>query len=103
MPSIPSTNFPDVQGIAMNGDSPDYMLHMGTNNALTDPQLGGIVDTLAMVPEEEFSWELISLGLEEPLPSQDFINEMYISSSSSSSSSFFFPSLAVSGARLTFL
>jgi hypothetical protein len=77
MPNIPSTSFPDVQGIAFTGESPDYMSHLGTNNALTDPQLGAMVDTLGMVPEEEFSWELISLGLEEPLPSQDFIHEMY--------------------------
>lgn len=76
MPNIPSTSFADVQGVALNGDPPDYMLPLGANHGLTDPQLGGIVNTLAMVPEEEFSWELISLGLEEPLPSQEFINEM---------------------------
>ena len=78
MQSIPSTSFPDVQDMPFTGEPPDYMSHLRTNNPLTDPQLGPIVDTLGMVPEEEFSWELISLGLEEPLPSQDFINEMYV-------------------------
>ena len=28
--------------------------------------------------DDSFPWEMISLGLEEPLPSQDIINELYV-------------------------
>ena len=29
-----------------------------------------------LAPEEPFSWEMISLGLEEPLPPQDMIDDL---------------------------
>jgi hypothetical protein len=27
---------------------------------------------------DDFSWDMIGLGLEEPLPSQDIIDDMYV-------------------------
>ena len=80
MPNVPSSSIPNVQVMALTGESPGYMPQLGTNNPLTDLQLGAIGDTLGIAPEEDFSWELISLGLEEPLPGRDFIDEMYTSS-----------------------
>lgn len=38
------------------------------------------MDNLGLAADEAFSWELISLGLEEPLPSQEVINDMQVSS-----------------------
>jgi hypothetical protein len=34
---------------------------------------------------EPFPWEMIGLGLEEPLPTQDVVNELYVKSPSPSS------------------
>lgn len=76
---VPSVSFPSAQGMALT-ESPNYMPQLGTNNSLPDLQLGAMEDPLGIAPEEEFSWELISLGLEEPLPGREFIDEMYTSS-----------------------
>jgi hypothetical protein len=35
-----------------------------------------MIDHLGLETDVNFSWELISLGLEEPLPSQEIIDEM---------------------------
>ena len=37
---------------------------------------GSLADDIVLTNEEPFSWEMISLGLEEPLPPQDMIDDM---------------------------
>ena len=40
------------------------------------PSTGIIDDVCAVDTVDDFSWDMLSLGLEEPLPSQDIIDEM---------------------------
>lgn len=55
-----------LDGIDMFGDIGDILppppTNAGSNGA----------------PSSEFSWEMIGLGLEEPLPSQEVIDELYV-------------------------
>lgn len=41
------------------------------------PQDPIIPDSLNMGLDEDFSWEMIGLGLDEPLPQQDIIDELF--------------------------
>ena len=43
---------------------------------LDDPSLGNLLDDFGMSATGDFSWDMIGLGLEEPLPSQDIIDDM---------------------------
>jgi hypothetical protein len=42
----------------------------------SDPSLGNLMNDFGMGATDEFSWDMIGLGLEEPLPSQDIIDDM---------------------------
>jgi hypothetical protein len=42
----------------------------------SDPSLGNMMNDFGMGATDEFSWDMIGLGLEEPLPSQDIIDDM---------------------------
>lgn len=42
---------------------------------MPDPE---IMPTLDLNLDESFSWEMISLGLEEPMPMQEAIDELYV-------------------------
>lgn len=55
---------------------------MAGDSTFTDPSLGAIPD-FGMNSSDDFSWELIGLGLEEALPSQEIIDELYVASPSS--------------------
>lgn len=68
----------------------DFGNQLGVNNAETDkwglsggspqipidgmefPGFGGVMD------DPTFSWDMIQLGLEEPLPDQDVVDELYV-------------------------
>lgn len=42
-----------------------------------DPSLGNLMTDFSMGPtDDDFSWDMIGLGLEEPLPNQDIIDDM---------------------------
>lgn len=41
-----------------------------------DPSLGNLMNEFGLGATDDFSWDMISLGLEEPLPTQDTINDM---------------------------
>ena len=83
----PSLSQPDFQlndvdmGLSM-GD-PDMLAgFLGTGDAQpsrsrnqSESNLLPTVDP-SLAPEETFSWEMISLGLEEPLPPQDMIDDL---------------------------
>jgi hypothetical protein len=60
-------NFPMPSGTPMGGISSDF----GTDGLSFD-QPGMPVD-----PPEAYPWEMIGLGLDEPLPPQDTIDELY--------------------------
>jgi len=44
----------------------------------SDPSVGNLMNDFGMGATDDFSWDMIGLGLEEPLPSQDIIDDMYV-------------------------
>jgi hypothetical protein len=67
--SMPSSlNMADAVDTSMSGIMPD--------NNFTDPTLVGLTD-FTMNGNDDFSWEMIGLGLEEALPSREVIDELY--------------------------
>jgi hypothetical protein len=41
-----------------------------------DPSMANLMNDFGMDAADEFSWDMIGLGLEEPLPNQDIIDDM---------------------------
>ena len=58
---------PDREQWRFNGESPQPM----ADEMAFDPSLG-------MTMDPNFAWELIGLGLDEPLPPQETIDELYV-------------------------
>ena len=58
---------------------------LNTGNFEASPP-ANIVPDIDLAIDENFSWEMIGLGLEEPLPSQEAIDELYDLSSTNKSS-----------------
>jgi hypothetical protein len=54
-------------------NSPGEPLSM---SGFPDPSLGNLMDDFGMGATDEFSWDMIGLGLEEPLPNQEIIDDM---------------------------
>jgi len=50
------------------------------DTSFTDP-MAGIQDFASMNVSDDFSWEMIGLGLEEALPSREVIDELYVTDS----------------------
>lgn len=76
-PSVPYHAVPDH--LSMFTDGMEDVASLPLNDAFGDsqqtmPPLGD--PTLGI--SEEFSWEMIGLGLEEPLPNQDVIDDLYV-------------------------
>lgn len=67
-------SLPDISGLAEEMDGP-----MPTANAAPTSQSGQIFFPCSQqsTPNDP-SWDLISLGLEEPLPTQDVIDELFV-------------------------
>jgi hypothetical protein len=66
------TPFPEANNVPL-ADAPGEPLSMP---GFSDPSLGNLMNDFGMGATEEFSWDMIGLGLEEPLPSQDIIDDM---------------------------
>jgi hypothetical protein len=45
-------------------------------SGFADPSLGNLMNEFGIGATDDFSWDMISLGLEEPLPTQEAINDM---------------------------
>lgn len=73
---MPAASFSDVPSLTIPGKPTDGIPRPGTNNGVSDPQIDSMMNSLGLA-SEPFSWELISLGLEEPLPCQEIIDELY--------------------------
>lgn len=73
----PSSTFPEVSGIPLPHEPADDMAQLLSNTGEADPGIDDLMDTLAPTVSEAFSWELIGLGLEEPLPSQEAVDDMF--------------------------
>ncbi len=52
---------------------PEIMDSMATNR-MPDPPM---MDNLDLGLDTNFSWEMIGLGLEEPMPTQEAVDELY--------------------------
>ena len=64
---------PDMPNVSVSDSS---MAGMLPENSFTDPTLVGMSD-FEMSANDDFSWEMIGLGLEEALPPREVIDEMY--------------------------
>ncbi|EXJ58924.1 hypothetical protein A1O7_06354 [Cladophialophora yegresii CBS 114405] len=64
---MPPLDMADVVDTSMSGIMPD--------NNFTDPTLVGLSD-FTMNANDDFSWEMIGLGLEEALPSREVVDEL---------------------------
>lgn len=78
MPSMPSVNFSDVPAMALASEPPEGLPPLVPSTGVIDPQMDRMMDNLGLATDEAFSWELVSLGLEEPLPSQEIITDMFV-------------------------
>ena len=57
-------------GMPMDG------LMTSANNFEASPSANGVPD-IDLAIDENFTWEMIGLGLEEPLPTQEAVDELY--------------------------
>ncbi len=64
--------FPEPNNIPLANPSGEPLSMPG----FPDPSLGNLMNDFGLGATDEFSWDMISLGLEEPLPSQDIIAAM---------------------------
>ena len=67
---VPNISLADASAVTM----PDMMT---TTPGYADPSMGNMMNDFGLNTSDEFSWEMIGLGLEEPLPNQDIVDEMY--------------------------
>lgn len=69
---------PDPDRISIPPDQvpPPVDNSMHIDPAFDDPAINNIPD-FAFTTSDDFSWEMIGLGLEEALPNQDVIDELY--------------------------
>jgi hypothetical protein len=67
-----STPFPEANNVPV-ANTPGESLSMP---GFSDPSLGNLMNDFGMGVTDDFSWDMIGLGLEEPLPSQDIIDDM---------------------------
>ncbi len=67
--SMPALDMPNMGDASISGMMPP-------DTDFTDPSLGGIPD-FTLNASDDFSWEMIGLGLEEALPSREVIDELY--------------------------
>lgn len=72
-----STSYTAYDSSTMNVDiaMPVDGLLSTTNNFTASPSVN-IVPDIDFAIDENFSWEMIGLGLEEPLPTQDAVDEL---------------------------
>jgi hypothetical protein len=66
--SMPPLTMPDAGDTSMSG--------ILSENTFADPNLAGITD-FGVNANDDFSWEMIGLGLEEALPTREVIDELY--------------------------
>jgi hypothetical protein len=65
---VPSLRLPESENNPVSG--------MISPPSFVDPSLGSMIPEIGLGVSDDFSWEMIGLGLEEPLPSQDVIDDM---------------------------
>lgn len=77
-PSIAIANDRDMDRWHFNGESPQAANVEEFNFAGTGNMPGMGMENMSNLPNN-FTWEMIGLGLEEPLPPQETIDELYAS------------------------
>jgi hypothetical protein len=68
-------SFGDVPNASLAGTNIDIS-GMTTAPTFPDPSVDNLMGDFGLIPSDDFSWEMIGLGLDEPLPSQDVIDDM---------------------------
>jgi hypothetical protein len=77
MSSAQLPTFPDVPVMTLPNEPAECIPRLVHNAGGPDPQMDSMMDSLGLAADETFSWELISLGLDEPLPTREAIDDMY--------------------------
>jgi hypothetical protein len=75
---MPPPNFSDLPGISFPNQSTAGTSQLMSGVGVPGSNMDGMMDNTIFATDEAFSWELISLGLEEPLPSQDIIDDLCV-------------------------
>ena len=68
-------SYPQGPDIALGGPSADVLQPGLSATGFSDHAMDSMVNDLSM-GGGEYSWDMISLGIEEPLPGQDIINDL---------------------------
>lgn len=76
IPIISTTQIPDPSPVEESISNPLPEISPDTN--MMDPSLDFMQDQIFNMPSNDFSWEMISLGVEEPLPDPEVIDELYV-------------------------
>lgn len=71
-------NFSEMPGIPISSASAEGIPQLIPVNDTLDSHMDSVMDSIGFGTDQAFNWELISLGLEEPLPNQDVIDEMCV-------------------------
>jgi hypothetical protein len=77
MSSTQLPTFSDIPVMTLPNEPAECIPQLVPNTGGTDPQMDSMMDSLGLAADETFSWELISLGLDESLPTQEAIDDMY--------------------------
>ena len=70
------SSYPSFDPGVMNIDMSAPMDGLLSTSNFEDP-MSNIIPDIDLAIDENFSWEMIGLGLEEPLPSQEAVDELY--------------------------
>lgn len=72
----PFQGAPNISLSASDVNSVPQMLSSAFGSAQSEPMIPD--PSLGIPSDDEFSWEMIGLGLDEPLPTQEVIDEMWV-------------------------
>lgn len=74
MPNVPPANLEGSSNVEIPFSNPENVPM--TDPPFVDPTLSNMIPDFVLGGADDFSWEMIGMGLEEPLPSQDIIDDM---------------------------
>lgn len=66
-----SASFLETNNLSLGAAPADPM-----NVGFPESSMGNLMNDFGMGPADEFCWDMIGLGLEEPLPSQEIVNDL---------------------------
>lgn len=76
VPIISTTQIPVPSPV--EDSIPNPLPEISPDANMMDPSLDFMQDQIFNMPTSDFSWEMISLGVEEPLPDPEVLDELYV-------------------------